>query len=811
MPTTLATLLGLTVEESAPQEAAGLAYRRRLLDALSVTIRAMAQRQPLVMVVEDAHWADPSTLDLLRELQERLAICRLLLLVTARPEFRPDWHYPQFVQVNLDRLSRRDRQAMIEELTAGKALPDFVLDQIVARTDGVPLFVEELTRTVLEENTWRDAGSHYELEGPFQGIAIPDSLQGSLLARLDRLDAAAREIAQIGATIGREFNRDLLRSVAQQDDDAMDDGLEQLVAADIVQPVWLPAIGGRAFTFRHALIQDAAYQSLLLARRRQYHAAIARILPVDFPEIAAAQPELVAQHLTSADQVGPAIEAWQRAADSAINRGAYAEARAHVQRGLQLVRRLPDVTLRARRAVPFLLVRGRVELKETRSKAQATLYRAATLARDAGLAVEFAQAAIGMGMVEQFGHSPTPMAKGLLVETLDNPQIADPDLRCQLLTSLGRSLFLTDGDVAGCMARLAEARVLASQTRSKEGAQSIMATEMMITPTPVAREFDERKRFVRRFFESSKLNTDPFQAIYETGLTAARFLEIGDIEDFRETVKYMAELARTTQAAADRWQTLTFDVVADLLAGDYAAAERAADEAYASVKDASAGPYLGIYGMQMFTIRREQGRLAEVAPLVTRFVRENPEESVWKPGLMLIASDLGFEAQARQHFETFAAADFALPHDTKRQITLTYFAEVCAALGDAVRARRLHELLHPYRDVTVLAPPNTLCCGATRHYLGLLSATMADWQTAEEHFRKALAFNEQLEAWPRLAWSRFEYARMLLARGRNGDSVLAGELRAMAIAAAERMGMKGLLQRNAQFEAQFEAKVGARR
>ena len=338
-------------------------------------------------------------MDLLRELQERLAGSRLLLLVTARPEFRPDWNYPQFVQVNLDRLSRRDRQTMIEQLTAGKALPDFVLDQIVNRTDGVPLFVEELTKTVLEENIWREVGGHYELEGPFQGITIPDSLQGSLVARLDRLDSAAKDIAQIGATIGREFNRDLLRSVAQQSDDALDAGIEQLVAADIVQPVWLPAIGGKAFAFRHALIQDAAYQSLLLSRRRQYHAAIGRILPIDFPEIAAAQPELVAQHLTSADQVEPAIEAWQRAADSAIIRGAYAEARAHVLRGLELIRRLPDEALRARRAVPFLLVRGQVELKETRSKAQATLYRAATLAREAGLVAEFAHAAIAMCMV----------------------------------------------------------------------------------------------------------------------------------------------------------------------------------------------------------------------------------------------------------------------------------------------------------------------------------------------------------------------------------------------------------------------------
>jgi tetratricopeptide (TPR) repeat protein len=244
----------------------------------------------------------------------------------------------------------------------------------------------------------------------------------------------------------------------------------------------------------------------------------------------------------------------------------------------------------------------------------------------------------------------------------------------------------------------------------------------------------------------------------------------------------------------------SFEAMSALLAGDYVAAERAANDSYAAVKDVAVGPFLGIYGVQMFAIRRDQGRLAEVAPLVKRFVSENPDEAIWKPGLMLIASDLGFHAQARQHFESFAATDFALPRDAKRQITLSYFAEVCVALDDVQRAERLHELLYAYRDVTMMMPPHTLCTGATRHYLGMLATTMDDWRTAEEHFREALAFNERLKAWPRLAWTRFEYARMLLARDRKDDSVLATELRRMAVAAAERMGMGLLLQRNAKLE-----------
>jgi class 3 adenylate cyclase/tetratricopeptide (TPR) repeat protein len=792
----VAMLLGVaTGGPEAAQDTSGLVYRRKLLDALALTIQAMVQRQPLILVVEDAHWADPSTLELVRELQERLSAFRLMLLLTARPEFRPDWHFPQLVQVNLDRLSRRERQAMIGELTGGKTLPEFVLDEIVARTDGVPLFVEELTRTVLEGNSWRETGTRYELEGSFQGIAIPDSLQGSLLARLDRLEPAARQIAQIGATIGREFDRALVRIVARLEDEVLDGGLEQLVAAEIVRPVWL-AIRGKAFSFRHALIQDAAYQSLLLARRREYHAALGQALIDDFPELAAAQPELVAHHLTAADQPDPAIDAWLRAGHSAMARGAYAEARVHVSRGLELIRRLPDPAVRTRRAVSFLLIRGRLEIKEARSKAQSTLYRAASLAREAGLAHEFARSAVSMCIVEQFGFSKVPLATDLLREALDHPAIVDPVERCHLLARLAVS-HMRRGEFEQSLRLPAEVRETAERLGDLVSLTLGIGNYLVINPPVGAAGLEERRQLIQRYAVLARENLDPFEAIYASGLASSRFLEIGDIDSHLLLQKSVAEFARMTQAPSDRWLTLGFQAMSATLEGDYALAERKAEEAYAVVGDTGFVPALGIHGMQMFAIRRDQGRLAEVAPLVRRFVAESPEEAVWKPGLMLVASDLGFSAQARKHFEGFADRNFEVADDAKRVITLTYFAEVCAALGDAENAGRLVELLEPYRDLCVMVPPHTLCCGSTRHYLGVLTTTMKDWAAAEEHFRAALVMNERIRAWPRLAWTRFEYARMLLARGHDGDSMLCAELRQMAVAAAERLGMGNLLQRNA--------------
>ena len=461
---TLTSLLGLPGAEPVDvSEISGLQFKRKVLDTLATTIEAMAERQALLLAVEDAHWIDPSTLDLLGELQERLPASRLMLLITGQPEFKPDWKYPQFVQVSLDRLSRRERQAMVEHITGGRALPDFVLDTIVARTDGVPLFVEELTRTVLEGNPWRDAGTHYELEGPAQGVAIPDSLQDSLLARLDRLDPAAKELAQAGAAIGREFDRELVRRVARWDDAKLEAGLEELVAAEIVQPIRLSGTSGAAYAFRHALIRDAAYQALLLARRRQYHAQIAEVLAAEHPEMVAGQPEIVAQHMILADQVDQAIDALHRAGEVALRRGAYPEAYAHLERGLELVKRLPgDERSRSARALPLLLVRGRVEIKSAMIRSAATYREAADVARQTGRARELAAAAIGLVKAEQLATlSPTPEGIALVEEAIAANRRAPAELRWRLISALGRALMLNGifdraGEVTAQALRMAE-------------------------------------------------------------------------------------------------------------------------------------------------------------------------------------------------------------------------------------------------------------------------------------------------------------------------------------------------------------------
>ena len=292
------------------------------------------------MLFEDAHWIDPSSLELLTLTVARAPQLPLLLLVTARPEFTPPWPADAHVTMQaLTRLGRREGATLVERSAGGKALPAEILEQILARTDGVPLFLEELTKTIIESGLLREEDGHYALAGALPPLAIPTTLHDSLMARLDRL-APVREVAQIGAAIGREFSYRLLSAVAQQPDDRLKEALDQLARAELV--FGRGELPEAVYTFKHALVQEAAYASLLRGRRRQLHTRIAQALEADFADRVAAGPELLAWHLTEAGLLEKAVRYWQRAGERATERSANREAVAHLKRGLEVLDQLAE-------------------------------------------------------------------------------------------------------------------------------------------------------------------------------------------------------------------------------------------------------------------------------------------------------------------------------------------------------------------------------------------------------------------------------------------------------------------------------------
>jgi class 3 adenylate cyclase/predicted ATPase len=352
--------------------------KQQTLDALVAWLAAEAERQPVLAAWEDLHWADPTTLEVLGLVIEQAPTVPMLHVLTYRPEFSPPW--PQRSHITplvLNRLERPQVEALVAQRAGGKTLPAEVVQHIVAKTDGVPLYVEELTKMLLASSLLREEADRYVLTGPLRTVAIPDTLQDALMARLDQLNTA-KEVAQLGAVLGREFPYELLQAIAPQDDDALQEGLAQLVEAELLYQRGRPP---RArYVFKHALIQDAAYASLLKSTRQQVHQRIAEILEARFPASVETQPELIAQHYTAAGCAEQAVVYWQRAGQRASDRSAHLEAINHVTTGIELLKTLPDTPARTQHTVTLYIALG-AALQVTKGHAAPEVEYAYTQAR----------------------------------------------------------------------------------------------------------------------------------------------------------------------------------------------------------------------------------------------------------------------------------------------------------------------------------------------------------------------------------------------------------------------------------------------
>jgi class 3 adenylate cyclase/predicted ATPase len=341
----LSSLLGL----ASPPDLPPAYLRERTLQILADLFVGPAAPSPSLLSIEDLHWADPSTVDLVTALAARQSSAPLLTICTTRPEWRPDSH---FREIAVEALPETDTRALIAGVAGEKPLPDELAEQITARTGGVPLFVEAVTRTVVEAGVLDEREDRYELKGPLPAGLIPEKVHDSLMARIDRL-GPAKPIAQLAATIGRQFDFDLLQIVSGQTTEGLEGLLGRLVELDLVSESGTPPAA--SYVFKHALIQDAAYESLLRRTREELHGKIASALLEHFPDVAEQRPELIAQHFTAAGEPAQAIPYWLRAGQSAIPRGANHEAIAYLRHGLEQLAGLPDTPERSEQELEFLV------------------------------------------------------------------------------------------------------------------------------------------------------------------------------------------------------------------------------------------------------------------------------------------------------------------------------------------------------------------------------------------------------------------------------------------------------------------------
>ena len=439
--------------------------RRKTLAALLAFLMAYAARQPVLLIVEDAQWIDPSTLELLSLLIDQGPTTRILTCVTCRPEFRSPWGVRAHVTpMVLNRLPRHQAEDMIDRMTGGKPLPSEVTQQLVAKTDGVPLFIEELTKMVLESGLVKEIQGRYELTGPLPPLAIPTTLHDSLMARVDRL-GTARGVVQLGAVFGRQFPFELLQAVSRLEEETVQRELSKAVEAELLYQQGLPP---RAiYVFKHDLIRETAYQALLKRTRQQYHQRTTQVLAERFPEMAEAQPELVAYHYTEAGLAAPAVEYWQRAGQRAIERSANLEAAQHLTKGLELLATLPVTQTRAQQELDLQLTLGPV-LAATRSWAapevEQTYARARELCQQVGETPQLFPALRGLCWF-YMNRGALPMARELeeqLVYRLEQ-HAAVPMLRLAAHAVLGSTLFHL-GEYANAWTHLEQCTALAEPT-----------------------------------------------------------------------------------------------------------------------------------------------------------------------------------------------------------------------------------------------------------------------------------------------------------------------------------------------------------
>jgi TOMM system kinase/cyclase fusion protein len=373
-------LLSLPVSEDQypPLNLTPQRQRQKTLEAIVAITLELSERQPVLFILEDLHWVDPTTLELLDLLIDQTPTASLYTVLTCRPEFQPSWQHRSYLtEITLNRLSQNQIEQMAQQVAGGKGLPDEIIHQLVDKTDGVPLYVEEMTKSVLESGVLKESDGRYELTGSISTLSIPTTLQDSLMSRLDRL-VTAKAVAQYASVIGRQFSYELLQAVSGLNEAMLQHELARLVEAELIYQRGV--IPQATYIFKHALIQDIAYESLLRSTRQEYHRRIAEVLEEQFPEAVQIQPELLARHYTEARLNEQAIRYWQQAGERAVQQSAYVEAISHLNKGLELLQALPDTPERTQQEVTMHIALG-ASLLATKGQADPEVGQTYTRAR----------------------------------------------------------------------------------------------------------------------------------------------------------------------------------------------------------------------------------------------------------------------------------------------------------------------------------------------------------------------------------------------------------------------------------------------
>ena len=775
--------------------------RFRLFDSVTRFLRRVSQPSPLVLVLDNLHWADKSSLLLLEFLGQELADSRILVLATYR-DLEVSRQHPlsetlaeltrerPLLRLLLRGLGRADVGHYMT-MTTGRRLPQALVEAFYSQTEGNPLFLTEVVRLLIQEERLEEEW----LAQPSPQEVLPEGIREVIGKRLNRLSPSCNQLLTIAAVIGREFSLQELSALldAEAEEHALE-RLEEAMVARVIEEI--PQTVGR-FQFTHALIRTTLHDELTRVRRTQLHQRIGQALEALYS--ANLEPHLarLAYHFGAAAQSGEAekaIEYTRRAGQRANTLLAYEEAVRHHEAALQVLEGQEPVDERER--CSLLLELGEVQRKAgDEPHALDTFQRAADLAQALGASEDFARAALGFEETSWRPGLLGDVATHLLEAALASLGDGDHVLRARVLGSLARAMVFTG---LFEQAVTVETQAIEMARRLGDPATLVAALKARFYARGRPQDIEAHLATANELLKLADQLGDRELELEAHSWRIFDLIDLGDIAAADQEIELHMQLAERLRQPFYLYINVTSRAMRALFDGRFESAEELARRALSLGQRLRGHDAAGVFGVQMFTLRREQGRLQELAPVVRHFVQTEPQTSTWRPGLALIYSELGLEQEARHEFEQLAAHDFAdLPQDSVWVMCIAYLAEVCAFLGDARRAATLYRYLTPYDGYNITLGPTAACYGAASRYLGMLATTMSRWREAQVHFEAALELNTRMGAKPWLAHTQYAYAQMLLARYEPGDREQALELLGQVLDSSRNLGMRALGERAA--------------
>jgi len=775
--------------------------RFRLFDSVTSLLLETSRAAPLVLILDDLHWADRPSLLLLQFLAREMQAAHLLVVATARDldeRAHPSLdealgalrREPVHLRVPLAGLAEGD-VAMLLNAMGGHAVPERMARAVFERTEGNPFYVAELARDLLTRGVL--AADDQDGGAVLREVGVPEGVREVIGRRLARLSEAARQALGLAAVVGREFDVAVLEQLGAHSLSApLLDALDEAAAAGLLAEV--PHAVGR-YSFAHALIRETLYEEWGGARRARLHREIGELL--ERMHARHLEPHLaeVATHFYEAgrgEALGREVDDCRRAAEYAMRRLAYEEgARLYAMAIEALSRQEPeDRSLLAELSMAL----GEAHRRSGDQRAAREAFeRAATLARILGDARMLAAAALGYGGLYVEVGAVDERLQHLLEEALAALPEEPSPLRARVLARLAIELSYAAGlERASGLSRAAVAMA------RDAGDPATLAFALSASHlTGLASEAPGRQiAIATEMVQAAEQAGDLELAAEGRGWRVHTLLEIGDLTSLDAEIEAHARLARELREPVYLWLSSMFRAMRALLVGAFADCERLAQQAFELGQRAQNPNAMQAFAAQMFFLRREQGRLGELRETLEAMARQYPSMPTWRAGLVDLYCEERLFHEARREYERVVFGSLGdLPRDSTAILRVALLARACAALGDSARAPRLYEMLLRCADRNVVVTGGTASLGAVSGYLGLLARTMERWDEAARHFDEALALDGRLGAIPALARTQCDYAELLLARGRGEDRARAELLLEQALTTAARLGMSALVER----------------